>query len=143
LSGLEDGVMYTFKVVARTAAGHSSPGKSAPTTLSFVQHVALTTHFAFASYALTSHARSALRSFARKVAVLHMHSLTLLGYTDDIGAGSYNKVLSQERATSVGAFLKAQFLQMGYRSFTIRERGKGVSRAATNRALDRTVTISF
>jgi outer membrane protein OmpA-like peptidoglycan-associated protein/predicted RNA-binding protein with TRAM domain len=143
MSGLTDGATYTFKVVALTAAGHSSPGASTSITISSVQHVALTTHFAFASYALTSHAESNLRSFARKVMDLQMHSLTLLGYTDDLGPRAYNNVLSQERAMSVGSFLKAQFARLGYHSFAIRERGKGVSRTASNRALDRTVTISF
>jgi outer membrane protein OmpA-like peptidoglycan-associated protein len=143
MTGLAAGVTYTFKVVAVTATDHSSPGESTPFTLSSVQHVALTTHFAFASYALTSHARSALRSFARKLTNLHMDSLTVLGYTDDIGSSAYNKVLSQERAMSVGSFLKAQFLRLGYHAFAIRERGKGVLRTASNRALDRTATISF
>jgi outer membrane protein OmpA-like peptidoglycan-associated protein len=143
MTGLAAGVTYTFKVVAVTATNHSSPGESTPFALSSVQHVALTTHFAFASYALTSHARSALRSFARKLTNLHMDSLTVLGYTDDIGSSAYNKVLSQERAMSVGSFLKAQFLRLGYHAFAIRERGKGVLRTASNRALDRTATISF
>jgi titin len=141
LSGLEDGVSYTFKVVALTASGVSSPSRSRPTMLA-VQRVALRTHFAFASYSLTRHAQSALRSFARKVTALRIGSLTLLGYTDDIGSSAYNRELSRERAESVRNYLEAQFLRMGYHSITIHEHGMGVSTIASNRALDRTVIIS-
>jgi titin len=142
MTGLKAGVTYTFKVVALTASGASSPGKSGPTML-VVGHVALKTNFAFASYSLTTRAQNDLRAFARKVRALHIRSLTLTGYTDDIGSVAYNTVLSRERAASVANFLKTQFLRMGYRSVVIHHRGKGVLRIASNRALDRTVTISF
>jgi outer membrane protein OmpA-like peptidoglycan-associated protein len=142
LSGLKPDVSYTFKVVALTASGTSSPSSSGQTVL-VDQRVALKTDFAFASYSLTTHARSDLRSFARKVTALHIHSLTLIGYTDDIGSTSYNQGLSRERAESVANFLTAQFLRMGYHSISIHERGKGVLKIAPNRALDRTVTISY
>jgi outer membrane protein OmpA-like peptidoglycan-associated protein len=74
---------------------------------------------------------------------LHVRSLTLLGYTDDVGTSTYNKALSRERAASVGVYLTAQFHHIGYRSFTIREQGKGVLRVGSKRADDRTVTISY
>ena len=141
LSGLEDGVSYTFNVVAITASGTSSPSASKPTMLS-VQRVALKTYFAFASSSLTAHEKDVLRSFAREVAAMRIRSLTLLGYTDDIGPAAFNKGLSQERAESVGDFLQAQFLRMGYRVIDIHEHGMGVSMSALNRALDRTVIIS-
>ena len=73
---------------------------------------------------------------------MRIRSLTLLGYTDDIGPAAFNKGLSQERAESVGDFLQAQFLRMGYRVIDIHEHGMGVSMSALNRALDRTVIIS-
>jgi outer membrane protein OmpA-like peptidoglycan-associated protein len=142
LSGLKAGVSYTFKVVALTASGASSPSTSGPTKLA-VASVALKTDFAFASYSLTPFAQSNLRSFARKLVSLRVHSLTLTGYTDDIGSVAYNKVLSRERAASVARFLEAQFRQMGYHAITIHDSGKGVLKIASNRALDRTVTISY
>jgi outer membrane protein OmpA-like peptidoglycan-associated protein len=143
LSGLADGVTYTFKVVALTASGPSRPSTSKPTMFTAVEHVALRTHFAFASYVLTPRARGALRAFARSVKSLHVRSLTLLGYTDDMGTVAFNKTLSRERAAAVGKYLRAQFLHMGYRSFTIREQGKGVLHSGSRRAADRTVTISY
>jgi titin len=143
LSGLADGVTYTFKVVALTMSGTSKPSASQPTMFASVEHVALRTHFAFGSYALTPKARGALRAFARNVKFLRVRSLTLLGYTDDMGTTLYNKTLSRERAATVGKYLTAQFLRMGYRSFTIREQGKGVSHLGAKRAANRTVTISY
>jgi outer membrane protein OmpA-like peptidoglycan-associated protein len=143
VSGLVDGVTYTFKVVALTATGSSRPSRSKPTMFVAIEHVALRTHFAFASYTLTPRAKSALRAFARTVKSLHVRSLTLLGYTDDVGTSTYNKALSRERAASVGVYLTAQFHHIGYRSFTIREQGKGVLRVGSKRADDRTVTISY
>jgi titin len=143
LSGLKDGATYTFSVVALTAAGPSDPGTSRPTTLSEVQHLAMATHFAFGSYALTKHAQSALRAFARRATVLNGHVLSVLGYTDYVGSAAYNVWLSRERASAVGDFLKTQLRRMGYHSFTLYELGKGVTRISSNRALDRTVTISY
>jgi outer membrane protein OmpA-like peptidoglycan-associated protein len=142
VSGLRAGVSYTFNVVALSASGTSSPTKSGPTVLA-LQRVALKTDFAFASYSLTTHAQRDLRSFAARVKALHVRSLTLIGYTDDIGSIAYNKVLSRERAESVATFLEAQFRRMGYHSISIHERGKGVLKIAPNRARDRTVTISY
>jgi outer membrane protein OmpA-like peptidoglycan-associated protein/predicted RNA-binding protein with TRAM domain len=141
VSGLKDGVTYTFSVVALTTAGPSTPGTSAPTTLLAIQRVALTTHFAFGSYALSKHVRTALRAFARRVVLSKVHALTLLGYTDDVGSVTYNDVLSRERATAVGEFLKAQFRRMAYDNLTMHEIGKGVLTIASNRALDRIATI--
>jgi hypothetical protein len=142
LTGLTPGVSYTFKVVALTASGSSSPSTSGQTKL-VVGQVALKTDFAFASYSLTPQAQNRLRSFARRVTVLRIRSLTLTGYTDDIGSVAYNKELSRERAKSVADFLEAQFLRLGNHSISIHERGKGVLKIESNRALDRTVTISY
>jgi flagellar motor protein MotB len=103
----------------------------------------MATHFAFGSYALTKHAQSALRAFARRATVLNGHVLSVLGYTDYVGSAAYNVWLSRERASAVGDFLKTQLRRMGYHSFTLYELGKGVTRISSNRALDRTVTISY
>jgi outer membrane protein OmpA-like peptidoglycan-associated protein len=73
---------------------------------------------------------------------LRVGALTVLGYTDNVGSVAYNEVLSRERAAAVGEFLAAQFQRMGYHSVSMHERGKGISTVSSNRALDRTVTIS-
>jgi outer membrane protein OmpA-like peptidoglycan-associated protein len=70
-------------------------------------------------------------------------SLTLSGYTDDIGSATFNSVLSRERAVAVGQFLMARVIRLGYHGLTLHEVGKGILTANANRSLDRTVTITY
>ena len=64
-------------------------------------------NFAFNSYELDKTAQGVLNEAARIVKERNM-KLRLLGWTDSIGTDAYNKVLSQNRANAVKAYLVKQ-----------------------------------
>jgi outer membrane protein OmpA-like peptidoglycan-associated protein len=145
MRGLKAGTKYTFSVVALNAIGSSSPGRATVTlgTSSSRARSSVTTNFTFDSFALTVHDQRVLTQLAARVVKDKMHLMTLTGYTDDVGSLSYNDVLSGERAAAVGTFLMARVLHLGYHGLTLHEVGRGILTTGANRALDRTVIVSF
>jgi flagellar motor protein MotB len=149
VSGLKSGTTYTFSVVALNAIGSSAPGavavKSSSASSSFPStgRFAVTTNFAFGSFTLTALDKRALTELATRIVKDKILSLTLSGYTDDIGSATFNSVLSRERAVAVGQFLMARVLRLGYHGLTLHEFGKGILTSSANRSLDRTVTIAY
>ncbi|MGZ4996779.1 MAG: OmpA family protein [Methylobacter sp.] len=61
--------------------------------------------FAFDSATLTPQAQSALDSVAKILNQYPDSTITVTGHTDDVGADSYNQVLSERRAASVSSYL--------------------------------------
>lgn len=65
-----------------------------------------TVHFAFDSSALDYEAREMLNNIVGQLKDIDRNlEVTLAGYTDSLGSEEYNKVLSEERATNVKAYL--------------------------------------
>lgn len=64
--------------------------------------------FAFDSATLTPQAQSALNSVANILNQYPDSKITVTGHTDDIGSDIYNQKLSEQRASSVAAYLAQQ-----------------------------------
>lgn len=145
LHGLKVGTKYSFSVVALNAIGTSSSGTAIVTLSapSATARVFVRTNFAFDSFALTTHDRRVLTKLAARMVKDKIHSMTLIGYTDDLGSLRYNDVLSRERAASVGKFLMERVLRLGYHGLNLHEVGRGILTTGANRSLDRTVIVSF
>lgn len=65
-------------------------------------------HFAFNSYALDAKAQGILDEAAKLIKENPNQHVELKGWTDYIGSDAYNKVLSQNRANAVKAYLEKQ-----------------------------------
>jgi len=131
--------------VALNAIGTSSSGTAIVTLSapSATARVFVRTNFAFDSFALTTHDRRVLTKLAARMVKDKIHSMTLIGYTDNLGSLRYNDVLSRERAASVGKFLMERVLRLGYHGLNLHEVGRGILTTGANRSLDRTVIVSF
>ena len=67
-----------------------------------------TVYFEFNSSKLTPAAKTKLNSLASALKSKHVHSVKIVGYTDEIGTPSYNLRLSQARASTVAAYLRGK-----------------------------------
>ena len=67
-----------------------------------------TVYFAFNSSALTPAAKAKLNSLSTTLKSNRVKAVSIVGYTDEIGTNSYNLRLSQRRANTVAAYLKAK-----------------------------------
>ena len=67
-----------------------------------------TVYFNFNSSKLTPAAKAKLDMLARTLKSKKVHSVKIVGYTDEIGTQSYNMRLSQARANTVASYLKGK-----------------------------------
>ncbi|MDR2819519.1 MAG: OmpA family protein [Desulfovibrio sp.] len=101
-------------------------------------------HFAFDSYALDSKAIGILNEAASLIKANANKRVLLTGWTDYIGSDSYNKTLSEHRASAVKQYLSKQ----GVPSSRMSAIGKGKSHKYDNkteegRYMNRRTEISF
>ena len=83
--------------------GRPEPAKPVPAKSESVQKAPeLTVHFAFDSHALRPKEKEKLKGFPSRF----KGSVSVTGYTDDIGTQAYNMRLSMERAEAVARFLR-------------------------------------
>jgi outer membrane protein OmpA-like peptidoglycan-associated protein len=102
--------------------------------------------FAFDQATLTSAANGVLTGVADKISKSGAGTVTIVGYTDDVGDDSYNQTLSLQRAQAVQAALQKLVTASGV-SFQASGMGEQ-SPVADNstdagRALNRRVTVTF
>lgn len=108
-------------------------------------HLALPTPliFPFASTRLTPDARQSLLAVGRELKHLDVEHTLVWGYTDNVGAASYNLALSTRRAAVVARVL----IEAGYPGSRIEAKGLGASlpiadnRQQQGRAQNRRVVI--
>jgi titin len=137
ISGLPIASTFTVKVAYLGSNGLPLATVDGQTAAQF----AVTTNFSNASSALSASDERALVSLAKRIVKSGTHSLTVLGYTSDVGSASYNQLLSRERASSVGAFLLSEVHRLGDHSLVLHESGKGILVTGSNAAQDRMVKI--
>jgi outer membrane protein OmpA-like peptidoglycan-associated protein len=114
----------------------SNPSPPAPKTIG-------TVYFALNSSSVNNAAAEAvIEAAARSIVANGYTDVTVTGYTDQTGSASENKILSQQRAASVVALLKADLAALHYTRATVTGVGGGASTASPNPALDRDAVIT-
>ena len=78
-------------------------------------------YFDFDTYALDEKARSQLDDLCEKLKKETSWEVEVIGYTDNIGSAAYNKLLSEQRAKAVVAYLRMK----GVRVDKVRQEGRG------------------
>jgi outer membrane protein OmpA-like peptidoglycan-associated protein len=117
--------------------------RTAENTLSLNMPSSIT--FAYNSATLTPQAQTALDSVAKVLNQYPESTITITGYTDDIGSDSYNLKLSEQRAGSVSNYLSTH--NVNYTRLT--QRGVGESNPKfpntdeANRAQNRRVELAI
>jgi outer membrane protein OmpA-like peptidoglycan-associated protein len=117
--------------------------RTAENTLSLNMPSSIT--FGFDSANLTPQAQTALDSVAKVLNQYPESTITITGYTDDIGSDTYNLKLSDQRAASVSTYLSAH--NVSYTRLT--QRGMGESNpkfpntSEANRAQNRRVELAI
>ena len=87
----------------RTEPVAGAPAKRAEPVITVRENKAL---FAFEQSTLSVEQRQVLTEFVESLNLATIQSISLIGYTDETGTEEYNLRLSQERAESVGSFLR-------------------------------------
>jgi outer membrane protein OmpA-like peptidoglycan-associated protein len=102
--------------------------------------------FAFNESTLTPQANGVLEHVAAKLSKAGAGTVSIVGYTDDVGSDDYNKTLSQARAQSVLAALSAMVSdpQLTFTASGMGEQDAIAGNATPEgRQLNRRVTITF
>ena len=103
------------------------------------------TYFAFDSATLTAGDRTGLDSVVTRLKANPDETVTVKGYTDDVGSAEYNLNLSKKRANAVAAYLEGK----GISSSRITTEGLGetnfvaCNKTAEGRAKNRRAEIEF
>lgn len=94
--------------------------------------------FAFEQSTLTPEQQQVLKDFVASLRREDIQSISLIGYTDETGTEEYNLRLSQERAESVGAFLRQQGIAP---ELIVIEEGRGEIAGRKAKGLNRRVDV--
>ncbi len=93
--------------------------------------------FAFEQSTLSAQTREALRKFMAATGPGSIRSVTVLGYTDEVGGSAFNLRLSTARAEAVSVYLQ----ELGVPSEKIRQEGRGEVAGPDDRQQKRRVEV--
>ena len=94
--------------------------------------------FAFEQSTLSAEQVEVLTKFVESLDIDKIESISLIGYTDETGTEEYNLRLSQERAESVGSFLRKQGIAA---DLIVIEEGRGEIAGRKAKGLNRRVDV--
>lgn len=103
--------------------------------------VAAAVYFATAKSTLTSADKSILTRFVNEDVAQGKTVVHVVGFADYRGSKPYNRALSQARANSAAAYVKARFALAGV-SATVTAVGRGVTTMSSNLAQDRVALLT-
>ncbi|MEO0733258.1 MAG: OmpA family protein, partial [Bacteroidota bacterium] len=87
--------------------------------------------FATDRYHLSGSATGTLRAFASRWRDQTVKKIIINGYTDAVGTAAYNQTLSENRAATVAAFLRAQLPELAA-DIIVSGKGEATSAGETN-----------
>jgi outer membrane protein OmpA-like peptidoglycan-associated protein len=104
---------------------------------------ALTTHFEFNKFTLTTEARAALYGGREILASHEKCGIEVHGYADEVGSPAYNMELSKNRATSIAGYLESFGIPIGRMAVQFHGEEQPVDTTGTpeGRALNRRVEL--
>ena len=101
-------------------------------------------HFAFDSSELSSEAKESLMELVDELKAEDSPiTLSLAGYTDNVGSAEYNKELSERRAESVKTFFVEQDIEVAEMEVVAEGEADNVAETATGREDNRRVEITI
>jgi outer membrane protein OmpA-like peptidoglycan-associated protein len=118
VTGLTNGTDYTFSVVAissgpaSTSAASASSPRATPTAVTVTTRLTLS-HFAAKSSKITASMKARLVTLAASLVSHGVSSVTLSGYTDNVGSAAADRSLGLKRANAIAAFLRQQLKRDG------------------------------
>lgn len=106
------------------------PGACANLVISDVDYELRTVYFDFNSAGLTPAAKTKLNALVAALKSSGAKQVNVVGYTDTIGATSYNDRLSKLRATAVASYLKKKGVGVKKGKFEVRGLGETASQSS-------------